>query len=93
MSTRKAFEKFMEGNIDNAYRFAYTFVKNKPDAEDILSESAVKALKAIKTLKDEKYLKSWFYKINHQHRNHAHKPRQESCQRRFFAVRRNFAQR
>ena len=56
MSTRKAFEKFMEGNIDNAYRFAYTFVKNKPDAEDILSESAVKALKAIKTLKDEKYL-------------------------------------
>lgn len=63
MSTRKAFEKFMEDNIDNAYRFAYTFVKNKPDAEDILSESAVKALKAIKTLKDEKYLKSWFYKI------------------------------
>ena len=63
MSTRKAFEKFMENNIDNAYRFAYTFVKNKPDAEDILSESAVKALKAIKTLKDEKYLKSWFYKI------------------------------
>ncbi|UKI38384.1 MAG: hypothetical protein L6V93_10875 [Clostridiales bacterium] len=51
MSTRKAFEKFMEDNIDNAYRFAYTFVKNKPDAEDILSESAVKALKAIKTLK------------------------------------------
>ena len=63
MSTRKAFEKFMEGNIDIAYRFAYTFVKKKPDAEDILSERAVKALKAIKTLKDEKYLKSWFYKI------------------------------
>ena len=63
MSTRKAFEKFMENNIDNAYRFAYTFAKNRPDAEDILSESAIKALKAIKTLKDEKYLKGWFYKI------------------------------
>lgn len=63
MSTRKAFENFMEGNIDNAYRFAYTFVKNKPDAEDVLSESVIKALKSLKTLKEEKYIKSWFYKI------------------------------
>ena len=63
MSTLKKFEIFMENNIDNAYRFAYTFVKNKADAEDILSESTVKALKSIKTLKDEKYIKSWFYKI------------------------------
>lgn len=63
MSTRKAFEKFMEENIENAYRFAYTFVKNKPDAEDILSDSTVKALKSLKTLKNEKYIKSWFYKI------------------------------
>lgn len=44
MSKKRLFSEFISENIDNAYRFASTYTKNQEDAEDIVSESIIKAL-------------------------------------------------
>lgn len=59
----KAFEDYIVNNIDSAYRFAYTYVKNSDDAQDIVNDSVTKALSSINTLKNTEYIKTWFYKI------------------------------
>ncbi|CAM3179420.1 RNA polymerase sigma factor [Paenibacillus lupini] len=48
---------------DNAYRLAYTYVRNPDDARDIFQEATHKALAASKSLKDVSHVKSWFYRI------------------------------
>ena len=63
MSKRKLVEEFIKGNIDNAYRFAFTYMKNQQDAEDVVSESIVKALKAADKIKDTGKIKQWFFAI------------------------------
>ena len=63
MDIRRQFEGFVLKNMDSAYRFAYSYAKNKEDAEDIMSESLLRAWKAIDTLRDERSMKPWFFKI------------------------------
>ena len=63
MNLRKQFNNFIENNLDNAYRFAYSYLKNQADAEDVVSESVVKALKSISQLKNPDYMKTWFFSI------------------------------
>lgn len=60
---KQLFETYILENLDSAYRFAYTYAKKKEDAEDIVSESIVKALKSIHQLKNPQYMKVWFYRI------------------------------
>lgn len=63
LTLRKQFESFLENNLDSAYRFAYSYVGNREDAEDAVSESVVKALKALGGLKNVAYMKTWFFRI------------------------------
>lgn len=63
MKSRDVFENFIENNLDSCFRFAYTYVKNKEAAEDIVSDSVLKALKSIHALKDGAKVKPWFFRI------------------------------
>lgn len=63
MSKLHRLEDYICENTDNFYRFALSYTKNPTDAEDVVSESIVKALKSANTLRDETYIKSWFYRI------------------------------
>lgn len=63
MNNRQSFEKYISENLDAAYRFAYICTKNREDAEDVLNESVIHALKGINNLKDRRYIKTWFYRI------------------------------
>ncbi|MGM9552606.1 MAG: RNA polymerase sigma factor [Clostridia bacterium] len=63
MRKRKQLEKFLEENLDNIYRFAYTYMRNREDAEDVVSDSVVKALKSANRIKDEKNIKCYVYSI------------------------------
>lgn len=45
------------------YRIAFTYVKNKEDALDIVQESIHKALKTVHTVDQPERVKSWFYRI------------------------------
>lgn len=50
-------------NKESLYRLAYSYVKNKEDALDIVQDSIHKALKTVHTLEDTEKLKSWFIRI------------------------------
>mgnify|MGYP004660301627 CR=1 FL=1 len=63
MRKRVIFENFISENLDRAYGFAFTYMKNREDAEDVVSESVTKALESINSLREENYVKTWFYRI------------------------------
>ena len=60
---KKQLERFLEDNLDGAYRFAYTYMRNREDAEDVVNDSVIKALKAVGKIRNEDSLKCWFYSI------------------------------
>ena len=63
MTRKEQFEVYISENIDSIYRFAYTFTKDQGDAEDVVNESVIKALKALDSLKKPEYMGTWFYRI------------------------------
>ena len=45
------------------YRLAFSYVKNREAALDVVQEAVVKALTKVDTLREPAYLKTWFYRI------------------------------
>ncbi|MED4401954.1 RNA polymerase sigma factor [Metabacillus fastidiosus] len=60
---KEIFSEFVIEHKENVYRLAYSYVKNEQDALDIVQDSIVKGLKSLHSLKDDKVVKSWFYRI------------------------------
>ena len=59
-------EKFTEAvleNISALNRFAYSLCQNASEAEDLVSETVVKAFEKFDSLKDPGRLKQWLFKI------------------------------
>ncbi|WP_284640745.1 sigma-70 family RNA polymerase sigma factor [Paenibacillus silviterrae] len=50
-------------NKESVYRLAFSYVKNKEDALDIVQDSIQKAFVSLSQLKSEKSIKSWYYRI------------------------------
>ncbi|MNZ49315.1 RNA polymerase sigma factor SigV [compost metagenome] len=50
-------------NKENIYRLAYSYVKNKEDALDVVQDSIYKALSSIGLLKNPESVKSWLFRI------------------------------
>lgn len=50
-------------NQDQFYRLAYSYVRNKEDALDIVQNAICKALEHYQTLKNQKAVRTWFYRI------------------------------
>ncbi len=63
MTNRELFELYIQENLDNAYRFALSYTKHPQVAEDVVIESALKALKYAHSLKDSDKIKTWFFRI------------------------------
>ena len=59
----KELKKYIVDNKESLYRFAYSYVKNRDDALDIVHDSICKSLTKIDTLKDIGNIKPWIYKI------------------------------
>lgn len=59
----KIIEQFIVENQATYYRLAYSYVKNKDTALDIVQDSIVKALRSIDRLDEIAYIKTWFYRI------------------------------
>lgn len=55
-------EHILAGQTD-FYRLAFSYVKNRDAALDVVQESIVKALTKVDTLREPAYLKTWFYRI------------------------------
>lgn len=54
---------FLKHNEDKIYKFAYGYVKNQDIALDLVHESIVKAIQKRDTVREKRYIKTWFYKI------------------------------
>lgn len=59
---------------------AYTYVKNRQDAEDVVQETFIKAFAALPQLKEPKYFGTWLYKILIRECFHAMKKKERTKQ-------------
>lgn len=60
---KKILIDFVKNNQEKLYRVAFSYSKNEDTSLDIVQETITKALKNIDKLKEEKYLKTWVYRI------------------------------
>lgn len=56
-------EELLLENYEKYYRLAYSYVKNEPDALDIVQESAYRVIKDCGRVREGKYLSTWIYRI------------------------------
>ena len=63
MKNKQLFETYISQHINNIYRFAYTYTINQEEAEDIVNESVLKALKSISSLRNPDHIGTWFHRI------------------------------
>jgi len=58
-----SFSKLIESRRDRLYRIAYTYVRNKDDALEIVQETVYRALISVDHLREPKYFNTWLTKI------------------------------
>ena len=56
-------EQTLLENYGRYYRLAYQYVKNENDALDMVQESAYKAYRDCKKVREPEYLSTWIYRI------------------------------
>ena len=63
LSTHQQLVDYLVSGQADFYRLAFSYVKNRDAALDVVQESIVKALSKSDTLRETAYLKTWFYRI------------------------------
>src|SRR5579872_1588531 len=58
-----AFAELLARHLSGVYKFAYRYVRNGADAEDIAQETFVRAWKNLKKFDTSKNLKTWLFTI------------------------------
>lgn len=56
-------EELLIQNYQRYYRLAYTYVRSEQDALDVVQETAYKAIKSCRSVKQEEYLDTWITRI------------------------------
>lgn len=54
---------YLVAHQEDFYRLAFSYVKNRDAALDVVQESIVKALTKADTVRQPEYIKTWFYRI------------------------------
>ncbi len=55
--------EYIVAHQEEFYRLAFSYVKNRDAALDVVQESIVKALSRADSLRQPQYMKTWFYRI------------------------------
>ena len=55
--------EYLYRDQEKFYRVAYSYVKDKDTAFDVIQEAIVKALNKIHSLREPNYMRTWFYRI------------------------------
>ena len=61
--TDAAFEGAVERYGDTVFRLAYSYLKNRADAEDVMQEVFVRLLRARPEFRDEEHAKAWLLRV------------------------------
>lgn len=62
-TTRQLLSEYIVSHQEEFYRLAFSYVKNRDAALDVVQESIVRALSKSDSLRQPEYLKTWFYRI------------------------------
>ncbi|OGW89431.1 MAG: hypothetical protein A3A73_05110 [Omnitrophica bacterium RIFCSPLOWO2_01_FULL_50_24] len=62
-SDRKKVEQFIREHLDDLYGFALSLARNSSDAEDLVSEACLKALRHVERVTEQTNLKAWFFTV------------------------------
>ena len=62
-TTHQQLTDYIVAHQEDFYRLAYSYVKNRDAALDVVQESIVKALSKSDSLRKPEFLKTWFYRI------------------------------
>lgn len=60
---RQLVEETILSSYESMYRIAFTYVKNQDDALDIVQDSACRAMQYADSVKKEKYVQTWLFRI------------------------------
>lgn len=63
MDTEQELIELVTKNKEKYYRVAFSYVKNREDALDIVHDAIVKAIEKLGSLRKKEYLETWFYRI------------------------------
>lgn len=55
--------EYLEENQERFYRIAFSYVKNRETAMDLVQDAIVKAFLNFSSLKKKEYVRTWFYRI------------------------------
>ena len=81
---RQQLNAYIVSHQEDFYRLAFSYVKNRDAALDVVQESIVRALSKSDSFRQPEYLKTWFYRIllnesmNHYRRNKRLVPLEDS---------------
>ena len=56
-------ERLLTENYERYYRLAFKLMRNQDDALDVVQESAYRAIKDCKEVRNKDYLSTWIYRI------------------------------
>jgi len=79
MSKSTEFENLISPHLDALYGYAFSFTKNKADAEDLVQESVLRGFRAFDSFKKGTNIKAWLFTIvrntyiSHWRKKKAHK--------------------
>lgn len=59
LRTDKEITELYARNVDTVYRVCYSFLKNKPEAEDMVQETFLRLLSAGKTFENQRHETAW----------------------------------
>ena len=56
-------EQILTENYERYYRLAYSYMRNEDDALDVVQESAYRAIRDCRKVRNKDYLSTWIYRI------------------------------
>ena len=56
-------EQILTENYERYYRLAYSYMRNEEDALDVVQESAYRAIRDCRKVRNKDYLSTWIYRI------------------------------
>ena len=56
-------EQILTDNYERYYRLAYSYMRNEDDALDVVQESANRAIRDCRKVRNKDYLSTWIYRI------------------------------
>lgn len=59
------FRRLIEPHLDALFRAAYRLTRNRPEAEDLVQETCVRAVERLDSLAEDGSVKSWMLRVMH----------------------------